>query len=158
MSEQRDEAVSLIDERFRPILQRYERLLREHAEALQDAATGETPDGRPPSPTAPVAAPDAAALAPDTEAAGDDVRAAFVDVVTKASKRTTFALGSKPVSIGGSHDDQIVVPGLPAGAGAIVLEHARVQYIDGTTKQRTPLREGSQIKVADTVIVVRVVR
>lgn len=157
MSEQRDEAISLIDARFRPILQRFERLVREHAEALDDAAR-EAASGGVASEIAPGAEPGASTLEPHAEATGDHVRAAFIDVTTKAGKTTRFALGSKRVSIGGSHDDQIVVPGLPAGAGAIVLENGRVQYVDGTTKQRTPLREGSQIKVADIVIVVRVAR
>lgn len=81
-------------------------------------------------------------------------RSASLEIVWAPKEVTTVTLGSCPVTIGGG-DDHIHVAGLPQHAAAVTLENGKVEYVDSSSGQRTPLKNGSKIKIGSVEVIIR---
>lgn len=81
-------------------------------------------------------------------------REAALEVIWAPKETTSITLGQSPVTIGGG-DDQIYVADLHPTAAKVVLESGKIYYIDTATKQRTELRNGSQLKIGKITIAVK---
>ena len=81
-------------------------------------------------------------------------RQASLEIIWAPKESTSVTLGTIPVYIGGG-DDHIYIAGLPQHAAGVILENGAIHYIDSATGKRTPLKNGSQIKIGKVTLVVR---
>jgi len=68
-------------------------------------------------------------------------------------KVTTLGLGGRPVTVGGGADD-IVLRGAPPKVSTILMENGVIEHIETSTGKRTPLKDGSRLRIGGLVMVV----
>ncbi len=78
---------------------------------------------------------------------------AAVEVHWSPEKISTVGLGRRPLTIGGGADD-IVIPGAPPRVSTIVMEKGAIEHIETSTGARTPLKDGSRLRIGGLVMVV----
>jgi hypothetical protein len=78
---------------------------------------------------------------------------ATVEVHWSPENTTTVALGRRPVTVGGGADD-IVLQGAPPRVSTIALENGVIEHIETSTGKRTPLKDGSRLRIGGVVMVV----
>ena len=78
---------------------------------------------------------------------------ATVEVHWSPENTTTVALGGRPVTVGGGADD-IVLQGAPPRVSTIALENGVIEHIETSTGKRTPLKDGSRLRIGGVVMVV----
>jgi hypothetical protein len=70
---------------------------------------------------------------------------------------TTVGLSGRPVTVGGGADD-IVLRGAPPRVSTIVMENGVLAHIETSTGERTPLQDGSRLRIGGLVMVVHAPR
>jgi hypothetical protein len=78
---------------------------------------------------------------------------AAVEVLWSPDKTTTVRLGKRPLTVGGGADD-IVLPGAPPRVSTIVMANGVIEHIETSTGARTPLKDGSRLRIGGLVMVV----
>lgn len=80
-------------------------------------------------------------------------REASLEVLWAPNESSRFSLGSNPVSIGGG-EDQIFVRGLPPQVSRIVFQNGQIEHFETATGKRTPLQDGSRLRIGPLNLVV----
>lgn len=80
-------------------------------------------------------------------------REASLEVIWAPNESSRVSLGVQPVSIGGG-EDQIFVRGLPPQVSRIVFQNGQIEHIESATGKRTPLQDGSRLRIGPLNLVV----
>jgi len=81
------------------------------------------------------------------------VREASVEVEWAPNETTQVSLGPTPVTVGGG-EDHIFIRGLPHHVSSIVLNNGQIEHIETTNGNRTPLQDGSRLRIGGIYMVV----
>lgn len=74
-------------------------------------------------------------------------REVSVEVEWAPNETSTISLGAHPVTIGGSGEEHIYVKGLPPHVSSLILDNGQIEHIETATGKRTPLRDGSRLRI-----------
>jgi uncharacterized membrane protein YeaQ/YmgE (transglycosylase-associated protein family) len=80
-------------------------------------------------------------------------REASLEVIWAPNETTRVSLGAQPVTIGGG-EDHIFVRSLPAHVSTIVFENGQIEHIETSNGKRTPLEDGSRLRIGPLYLVV----
>lgn len=80
-------------------------------------------------------------------------REASLEVIWAPNESTRVSLGTQPVSIGGG-EDHIFVRGLPPQVSRIVFHNGQIEHEESATGKRTPLQDGSHLRIGPINLVV----
>ncbi len=81
-------------------------------------------------------------------------REAALEVVWAPNENTFMNLGAQPIYIGGGTSDEIFVRGLKERHASVVFDQGKIEYIDGTSGKRTPLKNESNLQVGHIKLIV----
>lgn len=90
-------------------------------------------------------------------AAEDLFREASVEVMWAPYETTTVGLGAQAVTVGGG-EDHIFVRGLPPHVSSIVLRNGQIEHVETASGKRTPLQDGSRLRVGGLNLVIHAAR
>ena len=80
-------------------------------------------------------------------------RDAVLEINWDAGQTTRVGLGPEPVTIGGGKD-HITIPGAPAHVSSVALRNGRIEHVEKSNGKRTPLKDGSRLRIGGLVMVV----
>ena len=80
-------------------------------------------------------------------------REACVEVEWAPNETTRISLGSTPVTVGGG-EDHIFIRGLPHHVSSIVFSNGQIEHIETANGKRTPLEDGSRLRIGGKYMVV----
>jgi len=80
-------------------------------------------------------------------------REASLEVIWAPNESSRVSLGAQPVSIGGG-EDQIFVRGLAPRVSQIIFQNGQIEHIETATGKRTPLQDGSRLRIGPINLVV----
>lgn len=80
-------------------------------------------------------------------------REASVEVIWAPNETSRVGLGGQPVSIGGG-EDHIFVRGLPPHVSTIEFNNGRIEHVETANGKRTPLQDGSRLRIGSVHLVV----
>lgn len=80
-------------------------------------------------------------------------REASLEVIWAPNETSTVSLGAQPVTIGGG-EDHIFVRNLPPHVSTIVFQNGQIEHIETANGKRTPLNDGSHLRIGPLNLVV----
>lgn len=80
-------------------------------------------------------------------------RDAVIEIEWEPNQTTRVGLGDKPITIGGGKD-HILIPGAPAHVSSVALRNGQIEHIETSNSKRTPLKDGSKLRVGGLVMVI----
>ena len=84
-------------------------------------------------------------------------REACVEVEWAPNETTRVSLGATPITVGGG-EDHIFIRGLPHHVSSIVLNNGQIEHIETANGKRTPLEDGSRLRIGGKYMVVHASR
>jgi hypothetical protein len=81
------------------------------------------------------------------------VREACVEVEWAPNETSRVSLGATPVTVGGG-EDHIFIRGLPHHVSSIVFTNGQIEHIETANGKRTPLQDGSRLRIGGKYMVV----
>ncbi|MEX3650085.1 hypothetical protein [Mycolicibacterium porcinum] len=81
-------------------------------------------------------------------------REASVEVEWAPYETSHVGLGAQPVFVGGGGEEHIFKKGLPPQVSSLVFKHGLVEHIETSTGKRTPLVDGSRLRIGGLMMVV----
>lgn len=81
------------------------------------------------------------------------LREASLEVVWAPNETTRVSLGAQPVTIGGG-EDHIFVRSLPPRVSTIIFQNGQIEHIENSNGKRTPLKDGSRLRIGPLHLVV----
>ncbi|MDQ1322565.1 MAG: hypothetical protein QG655_3813 [Actinomycetota bacterium] len=81
------------------------------------------------------------------------VREASVEVEWAPNETSRVSLGATPVTVGGG-EDHIFIRGLPHHVSSIVFTNGQIEHIETANGKRTPLQDGSRLRIGGKYMVV----
>lgn len=81
------------------------------------------------------------------------VREACVEVEWAPNETSRVSLGTTPVTVGGG-EDHIFIRGLPHHVSSIVFTNGQIEHIETANGKRTPLQDGSRLRIGGKYMVV----
>jgi hypothetical protein len=81
-------------------------------------------------------------------------REARVEVEWAPYETSSVSLGPKPIFIGGGGEEHIFKKGLPPEVSCIVFKDGLIEHIETATGKRTPLQDGSRLRIGGLMMVV----
>jgi hypothetical protein len=80
-------------------------------------------------------------------------RDAMIEIEWEPDQRTRVGLGDKPITIGGGRD-HILIPGASTHVSSVAVRNGQIEHIEMSNGKRTPLKDGSRLRVGGLVMVV----
>lgn len=80
-------------------------------------------------------------------------RDAAIEIEWEPNQTTRMGLGDTPLTIGGGRD-HILIPGAPAHVSSVAMRNGQIEHIETSNNKRTPLKDGSRLRVGGLVMVV----
>lgn len=80
-------------------------------------------------------------------------RDAVIEIEWEPKQMTRVGLGDKAITIGGGKD-HILIPGAPAHVSSVALRNGQIEHIETSNSKRTPLKDGSKLRVGGLVMVI----
>lgn len=80
-------------------------------------------------------------------------REASLEVIWAPNETSRVGLGGKPISIGGG-EDHIFVRGLPPRVSTIEFNGGHIEHVETANGKRTPLQDGSRLRIGSVYLVV----
>ena len=80
-------------------------------------------------------------------------REASLEVIWAPNETTMVGLGAQPVTIGGG-ENHIFMRGLPPHVSSIVFANGQIEHIETANGKRTPLKDGSRLRIGGLHLVV----
>ncbi len=84
-------------------------------------------------------------------------REASIEVEWAPNETTRVGLGAQPVVIGGGGEEHIFKKGLPPCVSSIVLKDGLIEHVETSNGKRTPLQDGSRLRIGGLNMVVHAV-
>lgn len=82
-------------------------------------------------------------------------RRAWVVVEWTPNQKSLINLGEIPISVGGTREDEIRIPNIPAGSLSLALENGRIQCRKSGQNKATELKDGSTLKLKKVKMIFR---
>ncbi|MBX7135041.1 MAG: hypothetical protein K1X67_20440 [Fimbriimonadaceae bacterium] len=82
---------------------------------------------------------------------------ASLEVEWAPNESTRVGLGAQPVVIGGGGEEHIFKKGLPPCVSSIVLKDGLIEHVETSNGKRTPLQDGSRLRIGGLNMVVHAV-
>jgi uncharacterized membrane protein YeaQ/YmgE (transglycosylase-associated protein family) len=80
-------------------------------------------------------------------------REASIEIIWAPNETSRVGLGGQPVSIGGG-EDHIFVRGLPPHVSTIEFNNGHIEHVETANGKRTPLQDGSRLRIGSVYLVV----
>lgn len=80
-------------------------------------------------------------------------RGVAIEIEWEPDQTTRMGLGRKPITIGGGND-HVLIPGAPAHVSSVALKNGQIEHVETSNGKRTPLKDGSRLRVGGLVMVV----
>lgn len=81
-------------------------------------------------------------------------REASVEVEWAPYETSYVGLGSQPVFVGGGGEEHIFKKGLPPQVSSLVFKDGQVEHVETASGKRTPLQDGSRLRIGGLTLVV----
>ena len=82
---------------------------------------------------------------------------ASVEVEWAPYETTKVGLGARPVTIGGGGEEDIFKKGLRPHISSLVLKNDQIEHVETATGKRTPLQDGSRLRIGGLNMVIHAV-
>ena len=80
-------------------------------------------------------------------------REASLEVIWAPNETSRVSLGAQPISIGGG-EDHVFVRSLSPHVSSIVFQNGQIEHIETASGKRTPLQDGSRLRIGPINLVV----